>query len=136
MIIVDTGPLYAAADTSDDHHHTCADLFEHATDRLLVPITVVVETSYLIERHLGATAEAAFLRSLTPAGLTIGQLTEHDLERTAELVTTYADLPLGAVDASIVALAERHHITTLLTLDHRHFTIVRPDHTPSFTLRP
>jgi hypothetical protein len=25
----------------------------------------------------------------------------------AELVTTYADLPLGAVDASVLALAER-----------------------------
>ena len=46
----------------------------------------------------------------------------------AELVETYADLPLGAIDASVVALAERLGLTTVATLDRRHFTVVRPKH--------
>src|SRR5438445_5756948 len=52
-------------------------------------------------------------------------LTGPDLDRMAELVETYADLPLGTVDASVVALAERLGLTSVGTLDRRHFTVVR-----------
>lgn len=42
-------------------------------------------------------------------------------ERVAELCARYADLPLGLVDAGVVALGE----TAVATLDHRHFRVVR-----------
>lgn len=45
MIIVDTGVLYAATDASDDHHNACSKLFKDATHRLVVPVSVVIETS-------------------------------------------------------------------------------------------
>ena len=105
-------------------------------DRLVVPVSVVVETSFLIERHLGPAAEATFLASLAPAGVIVEQLGEDDLARMAELVATYADMPLGAVDASVVTVAERIGATTIATLDHRHFSVVRPRHTSAFTLLP
>ena len=54
----------------------------------------------------------------------------------AELTERYADLGLGGTDASLVALAERLGLTTLATFDRRHFTVVRPAHTPGFTLLP
>jgi len=59
-----------------------------------------------------------------------------DVARMAELAERYADLGLGGTDASLVALAERLGLTTLATFDRRHFTVVRPAHTPSFTLLP
>lgn len=136
MIVVDTGPLYAAADTSDAHHQACAAFFTEPPDRLVVPVSVVVEASFLIERHLGPAAEAKFLGSLAPSGLVLEQLGEDDLARMAELVATYADMPLGAVDASVVAIAERTGATTVLSLDQRHFSVVRPRHTDAFTLLP
>ena len=136
MIVVDTGPLYAAADSSDAHHIACSKLFTDTAEQLVIPISVVVETSFLVERHLGPTAEAVFLGSLAPAGLVVEQLDPDDLVRMAELVTTYADLPLGAVDASVVAVAERLDATMLITLDRRHFSVVRPRHTAAFTLLP
>jgi hypothetical protein len=136
VIVVDTGPLYAAADSTDAHHTACAALFISPPDRLVIPVSVVVEASFLIERHLGPTAEATFLGSLTRGGIIIEQLGPDDLARMAELVTTYADMPLGAVDASVVAIAERLGATTLITIDRRHFSIVRPRHTTAFTLLP
>jgi uncharacterized protein len=136
VIVVDTGPLYAAADSSDAHHAACAALFTAPAEQLVVPVSVVVEASFLIERHLGPSAEAVFLGSLAPAGIIVEQLAEGDLTRMAELVTAYADLPLGAVDASVVAVAERLGVNTLMTLDHRHFTVVRPRHTAAFALLP
>jgi predicted nucleic acid-binding protein len=136
VIVVDTGPLYAAADSSDTHHGACSALFTNPADQLVAPVSVVVETSFLIERHLGPAAEAAFLGSLAPAGVIIEQLGADDLARMAELVATYADMPLGAVDASVVAIAERIGATTILSLDHRHFSVVRPRHTTAFALLP
>lgn len=54
----------------------------------------------------------------------------------AELVETYIDLPLGIVDAAVIAIAERLRLTEIATLDHRHFTVVRPQHTTAFVLLP
>ena len=54
----------------------------------------------------------------------------------AEAGMQYADLPLGMADASLVALAERHNAREIATLDHRHFSVVRPKHVDSFILLP
>jgi predicted nucleic acid-binding protein len=76
-----------------------------------------------------------------PASVAAGEfehitITAADLARMAELVRTYADLPLGAVDASVMAIAERLKLTNLATLDRRHFTVVRPQHTTALNLLP
>jgi predicted nucleic acid-binding protein len=51
-------------------------------------------------------------------------------------VGTYADMRLGGTDASVIALAERYGVTRIATLNRRHFAVVRPNHTPAFTLLP
>lgn len=56
--------------------------------------------------------------------------------RAAQLVEQYADFPLGTTDATIVTIAERLEITTIATLDRRHFTAIRPRHIGTFTLLP
>jgi len=52
------------------------------------------------------------------------------------LIERYADLGLGLVDASIVAIAELRGITILATLNNRDFRVVRPRHSDAFTLIP
>jgi len=59
-----------------------------------------------------------------------------DYTRAAHLVEQYADLPLGAVDAAVIAVAERLRVTEVATLDRRHFSVVRPAHVDAFTLLP
>ena len=59
-----------------------------------------------------------------------------DWLRIAELVTAYRDLPLGTVDASVVAACERLGARTIATLDRRHFSVVKPAHIPAFGLVP
>ena len=66
MIVVDTGPLYAAADVRDTHHAASVAEFENATEQLVNPVSVLIETSFLIERNLGPHAEAAFHPPLQP----------------------------------------------------------------------
>jgi len=47
-----------------------------------------------------------------------------------------ADFPLGVVDASVVAVAERLETDTVITLDRRHFSAIRPRHCAHFRLLP
>ncbi len=91
---------------------------------------------YLIGSRLGAEAEVRFLGDLAAGEFTIEPVMAGDWLRIAELVSQYRDLPLGSVDASVVAAAERLDVTEIATLDRRHFSIVRPAHIHSFELLP
>ncbi|NIK56897.1 PIN domain-containing protein [Kribbella shirazensis] len=139
MIVVDTGPLVAAALTSDANHQPCVELLASLrlnNERLIVPPFVVTEVCYLLARSGGPKPEAAFVRSVASEDFTVAPVTPAWLERTADLIGQYADLPLGMVDASVVALAEQLGVEEIATLDRRHFSVVRPRHADAFTLLP
>jgi uncharacterized protein len=103
---------------------------------LLVPILVVAEVAYLLGSRLGAESEVRFLGALAAGRLLAEDVAAEDWLRVAQLVARYRNLPLGTVDASVVAASERLGITTLLTLDRRHFGVVRPSHAAAFELLP
>lgn len=48
----------------------------------------------------------------------------------------YRDLPLGAVGAAVVAVAERLGADEIATIDRGHFRVVRPRHLTACTLLP
>jgi uncharacterized protein len=136
-ILVDAGPLIAGFDDTDVWHDECLRLLETLPGPLVVPATIVAEVCYMISRYrFGPAAEAAFLRSFVTGDLIVGNLVEDDFERMAQLVEQYADFPLGGSDASVIAIAERRSITTILTTDRRHFAAVRPKHAEAFELLP
>lgn len=97
---------------------------------------MIAEVAYILGRRGGAELEAAFLVDLASGAFLAPSLEHADFVRAAELVARYSDLRLGSVDAIVVATAERLGITTIATLDHRHFSVVRPAHTDRFTLVP
>ncbi|TCO48437.1 hypothetical protein EV646_104256 [Kribbella antiqua] len=139
MIVVDSGPLVAAAISTDINHQRCVDLFASLRlngERLVVPPFVVTEVCYFLAREGGSKPEAAFVRSLAVGDFTIAPATAAGLERIADLIGQYADLPLGLVDASVVTLAEQLEVEEIATLDRRHFSVVRPQHVDAFALLP
>jgi len=136
VLIVDAGPLYAAAATRDKNHTKSVALLTSAPRPLLVPQLVVTEVCYLLADRLGPQAELAFSRSLAAGELLAEPVLDSDWDRITQLTERYLDLPLGVVDASVVVLAERRAADTIATLDHRHFAVVRPAHVGSFTLVP
>lgn len=96
----------------------------------------VAEVAYLAQSRLGARVELRFLGALAGGAVLAEQLDPRDMERIAELVAIYRDLPLGTVDASIVAAAERLGVTEIATLDRPHFGVIRPAHVDAFALLP
>jgi len=135
-VLVDAGPLYAAADADDPHHAACRELLATAPGPLRVPVLVVAEVAYLLGRRIGADAETRFVGDFAVGTFILEPLLPADLLRIAELVWRYRDMNLGTADASIVAAAERLGAKRLATLDRRHFGTIRPRHTEALELLP
>lgn len=135
-VLVDAGPLYAYIDADDAHHAECLELLASHPGPLAVPVLVVAEVGHLVGTRLGSEPEVRFLGDLAAGAFLTIPVEEDDWLRMAELVSRYADLPLGTVDASIVAAAERLGVTTVATLDRRHFGVVSPSHVEAFELIP
>ena len=134
LVVVDTGPLYAVIDQDDADHDRCREALERAELRLIIPALVLAEVTYLVGTRLGPAVEAQFLEGLSR--MHVEAPTPDDWPRMSQLVRQYGDFPLGGIDASIVALAERLDIETVVTLDDRHFRAVRPRHRKAFHLLP
>ncbi len=139
MILVDSGPLIAAAIADDRDHRRCVDMFAafHLnSEKLLVPQTVVAEVAYTIQKLGGTDQELLFLQMFADGDLALVDLVGADMARVIALVDTYRDFPLGTTDASVVAIAERLNVTEVASLDHRHFPNVRPRHAEYLTILP
>ena len=135
-LICDTGPLLAALDAADPDHERCARLLTTTDEDLVVPALVLAELDYWCGRRLPPEAWLIFLDDLLAGVYRVEPPTVADLARCRELQARYADLALGIVDASVVALAERLGEPKVATLDRRHFRAVRPAHLEAFELLP
>jgi predicted nucleic acid-binding protein len=133
-LIVDTGPLVALLDATDPDHERCAALLRETREPRIVPVCVLVEVEYLLRPW--PQALAALLADFETGAFELLDLPARWLLRSGELIERYRDLPLGLVDATVIAATEMLDETKVATLDHRHFSVVRPTHTPALELLP
>jgi predicted nucleic acid-binding protein len=134
--IADTGALYALMDRDDAWHERVTSWWERAREHILVPVTVLPEISYLLASRIGAVAELEFVRAVAAGEFTVEPVLDEDIACAARIMAAYIDTPLGFVDASVAALAERLDTANILTTDRRHFSLLRPRHAGSFRLLP
>ena len=134
IAIVDSGPLVAVANTADPAHRACLAALQAPGFHLVIPALCVAEAAFLIQQRRGPLIEARFLRGLER--FDVQAPLAGDWPRIAELVEQYSDFPLGGTDASVVATAERLGAETIITLDRRHFGVVRPRHCGELRLLP
>ena len=88
-----------------------------------MPGLVLAEIDYFLrdERH----AMQVFMQDLARGAFTYAPPTIGQLSSAMEVDRRFADLSLGLVDSSVVALAESLGIRRLATRDVRHFAAVR-----------
>jgi predicted nucleic acid-binding protein len=134
IAVVDSGPLYAAADMDDAHHEEALRALARPEVDAVIPSLVVGEASRAIRSRLGPGAEALFLGGV--AEMEVEPPTREDWRRIAYLVGHAAGATLDATDASIIALAERLNATVLITLDRRRFGAIRLRHCASLAILP
>ena len=134
-LLCDTGVVYAALVRGDRHHSRCADLMAFRDD-VVIPAPVIVEVDGLGRSRGAPSAVETVLASIEDGSVEVVDLVPSDYARVRTLMDQYADFPLGMVDAAVVAVAERLREDVIATLDHRHFSVVKPLHCEAFTLVP
>ena len=135
-MIVDTSALLAFFDTDEPDHAAVTTILDIATEPLVVSPHVVAELDYLVASRLGGSAELAVLRELAGGAWDLALFGTEDLAQAQAVVERYADQSIGLADASIVILAARYQTRTVVTLDRRHFGVIRPIDGGSFEILP
>jgi predicted nucleic acid-binding protein len=135
-LVLDTSALLAALDAADPDHGPCAKLISDAKEDLIVPALVLAELDYWCHERLTPNVWLAFLEDVLSGAYGVESPTHADLARCHALQRTYADLEVGVVDASVLALVERLGEPKLATLDHRHFGVMWPRHVEALALLP
>ncbi len=136
MIIADTSALLALFNRADNAHDFVASFVSTNDESLVVSPFVVAELDYLIATRLGVPAELATIRELASGAYDLASLTADDLRTCTEIIARFDDQAIGVTDASLVVLARRCATKSILTLDHRHFTVLRPLNGGRFVLLP
>lgn len=134
-VIADTGFVVALANRSDQRHEDVLPVYLQYP-LILLPQLVLVEVAYLIGRDAGIPTVVQFLKGLSASRFATIAAIDDDIARAASLIEQYTDSKVDFVDASVMAIAERLNIKTILTIDQRDFRMVRPSHCDSFTLLP
>ena len=100
----------------------------------MIPILALVEVEYLLRPWTGGFS--ALMADVGSGYFDVHAPDDIELRRACELVEAYRDLPLGLVDASVLAAVEQLREDKLATLDRRHFSVVRPAHADHLILLP
>lgn len=134
-MIVDTSGLLAFFNRKEPLHHNVVAAVEQAEDLIVSPY-VIAEVDYLVATRLGVDAEIDVVTELSSGAWLLADFGERDLRAAVVVIQRYRDQDVGLADASLVVLAHRYRTRTILTLDHRHFTVLRPVGGGRFTLLP
>ncbi|MCQ3804149.1 MAG: PIN domain-containing protein [Acidimicrobiia bacterium] len=124
-MIADTSGLIPFFNQSDPDHEAMVGCLEERDSVIVVSPFVVAEIDYLVATRLGVEWELEVLRELAGGAYELATMDADDLAAATEVVERYRDLGIGITDASLVILAERYRTRTILTLDKRHFRVLR-----------
>jgi uncharacterized protein len=132
--LIDTGALLALLDRNDRWHRVCAEAFSQLRLPLLTSEAVLTELFHLVgDAPHEVDAAWKLVRSGAVAMATIA---DEELPHLHALMERYADHPMDFADATLVYLARRESIATILTVDHSDFSTYRIEGKRRFRVLP
>ena len=134
MILIDTGPLVALFDASDNYHRICLELLKDMEGPLLTVWPVLTEAFCLL--NFSWKAQDNPWEFLARGGTEIAGLERSGWDRCRALMNKYRDLPIDMADAALVSIAEAKKIRSVFTLDHKDFNVYKPSHIKRLELIP
>ena len=136
MIIADTSGLIAFFSESGSHHEAVTAWIGDHDPVMVVSPYVLAEVDYLVATRKGVDAELAVLAELSGGAYELAGMDTRDMAAARRVIERYRDLSVGLADASIAVLAQRYRTRTVLTLDRKHFSVMRPLDGGTFTIVP
>lgn len=127
-IVVDTSAILAGFDEAYAEHKAIAEILRTGAAVLVVSPMVVAEADYMLYSRLGAAAARQFAADVIAEAYELAEWTANDHASALAVAGQFGSGKdyIGVTDASNVVLADRYRTTSLLTLDQRHFRLLRP----------
>ncbi len=125
MIVADTSGLIALFNRAEPSHAALVNALRAHRGPLVVSPFVLAEVDHLMATRVGAAAAITVVREFAGGAYELVAIDEDDLHVIGDVMERYVDQAIGVTDASIVVLADRYATRTVLTLDHRHFDVLR-----------
>jgi predicted nucleic acid-binding protein len=122
--LVDAGVLVGYLDPRDREHAGAVAAFKAVSGKILTTWPAATEAAHLLGRE-HPEGRDALLAMICDGALELARLDEEDAPRLRQLMAKYSDLPMDLADATLVRVAEREGIDTILTFDRRDFKVYR-----------
>jgi len=135
VILLDTSGLLAALDSAQRGHVAALTCLSEADPPLLLSPFVLAELDYLISTRVGEPARNSLLAEVARGAYELQAFAAAEVGEALALIERHRDLGVSLADASIAVLGARHGTRTVLTLDERHFRVLRAGRRP-FRLLP
>lgn len=121
--LIDTGAILAILNKADPWHSACVATIRQLRLPLLTSEAVLTEVFHMVGGSPFRTEETwRFIRSGT---IVLSSIQQSELSSIHALMTRYADLPMDFADATLVYLAARESLQTVLTIDQTDFSVYR-----------
>lgn len=121
--LIDTGALLAIVDDRDLWHDACITAFQQLQLPLATTSACLTELFHLLGDHRREIDRA--WRIVLSDIVELAPITAADLPEIERLMKQYADRPMDFADATLVHIANRDSLTTILTIDHDDFETYR-----------
>ena len=135
-LICDASGLLAYFDRREPDHEDITRAVTAEPGPFVVSPLVLAEIDHFLNTRYDVEAQLAVIDDLSGPGWEIAPLSGADLSAAREVIARYRDQRIGLTDASLVVLAERYRTNRILTLDHRHFGVLRTGRGEAFVLLP
>jgi predicted nucleic acid-binding protein len=133
--VIDTGALLALVDLRDKWHERCSTAYENSRLPLLTTTAVLTETFQLGLRRRRDLRQPTW-NFIRLGSIHLAPITDADLPALDALMLRYADRPMDFADATLVHVAERESLRTILTIDHDDFETYRIGRNAKFRILP
>jgi predicted nucleic acid-binding protein len=121
--LIDTGAILAILQRSDRWHKPCQDAFRQLRFPFLTSEAVLTELFHLAGNSRVEMETAwNFVRS---GAIVVGAIENAEIAQLRSLMLQYRDRPMDFADATLVHLANRESLSTILTVDQADFATYR-----------
>jgi len=124
-VLIDANAIIGFLDPDDALHTRAIEGLKAASGGMTTTWPAVTEASHILG-HRDWSFQHALVEMIEDGSLAIAPLTEKDAPRIRALMSKYRDQPMDLADASLVRIAERDGVDTIISLD-RDFRIYRAE---------
>ncbi|MGA7362023.1 MAG: VapC toxin family PIN domain ribonuclease [Candidatus Dormiibacterota bacterium] len=136
MLVCDTSGLPPYFVASDGHNAQVSRIMDSDPGPFVVSPYVVAELDLLLATRRGLAAELAALVESSGGAWELPSIASGELHEACGVIEMYRDQNIELADASMVVLARRYRTDRILTLDQRHFRVIRTATVGPFTVLP